>query len=154
MFHFNHFLMLQIPTLLKAIFLSFCLTSSFAADISFSGSTQVCPDTDYTYTASASNVFGARKGAFEWTFWRDNQIIGSIGGIVDCPAQPGTSTSTVTFNWGTVLGPVKIRIRFKGVNDPLCHFTVIWANLRVAFLYARPNSDLIDSWGSHFPKQL
>lgn len=137
----------KLPTSLKAVLFSFCLTSSYAADISFSGETEVCPGTDYTYTASASNAFGARKGAFEWTFWRDNQIIGSFGApIVDCPANPGISTSTVTFNWGTILGSVKIRVRFKGVNDPLCQFNspdVKWVDVNVRVISPGPISGLV-----------
>ncbi len=147
MFHFKPFIMLQkLPTSLKVILFSLCLTSSFAADISFSGETQVCPGQDYSYTASASNIFGSRAGQWEWTFWRNNQIIGSFGYVSDCPPSPGSSSSSVTFNWGNTLGPVKIRIRFKGVNDPLCQFTSAdekWVDVTVRVISPGPISGLL-----------
>lgn len=112
----------KLPNTLLGVLLSLFLTSSYAATISFSGETQVCPGMDYTYTASASDVFGSRKGHFEWTFWRGNTKIHSIGyPIAACPGG-GASSSTVTFNWGTELGARRIEIRFKGMNTPLCDY--------------------------------
>jgi hypothetical protein len=136
----------KLPTSLKVILFSLCATSSFAADISFSGETQVCPGQDYSYTASASNIFGSRAGQWEWTFWRNNQIIGSFGYVSDCPPSPGSSSSSVTFNWGNTLGPVKIRVRFKGVNDPLCQFTSAdekWVDVTVRVISPGPISGLL-----------
>jgi hypothetical protein len=126
---------LQLNLHVKIILLMLVSMAAKAADIDISGPTYVCPDQDYSYTASASNIFGDRKGSFEWTFWRNNQIIGSFGfPIMDCPGGPGSSTSTITFNWGSVSGAVKIRVRFKGVNDILCHFnspSEKWYNVTV-----------------------
>ncbi|MFN7330517.1 MAG: hypothetical protein ACK5UP_13545, partial [Bacteroidota bacterium] len=135
----------KLHTFFKVALLSLCLSPGFAASISFSGETQVCPGQDYTYSASASNLFGSRAGGWEWTFWRNSQLIGSFGYIVDCPSPPGTSTSTVKFNWGNTLGAVKIRIRFKGVNDPLCQFTSPdekWIDVNVRVLSPGPISGL------------
>jgi hypothetical protein len=97
------FMSQKLCTFFKVALLSLCLSPGFAASISFSGETQVCPGQDYTYSASASNLFGSRAGGWEWTFWRNSQLIGSFGYIVDCPSPPGTSTSTVKFNWGNTL---------------------------------------------------
>lgn len=136
----------KLQTSITTVLFLICLTSSFAAEISFTGQTQVCPGQDYTYTASASNIFGARNGAFDWSFWRNNQLIGSFGFLEDCPSLPGTSTSTVTFNWGNVLGPVKIRVRFKGANDPACSFTPPdekWIDVTVRVLSPGPISGLL-----------
>ena len=44
------------------------------------------------------------------------------------------------------MGPVKIRIRFKGVNDPLCHFNspdVKWVDVNVRVLSPGPISGLV-----------
>ena len=136
----------KFPTSLKVIIFSLYATSSFAADISFSGQTEVCPGQDYTYSASASNIFGSRAGEWEWTFWRNNQIIGSFGYVSDCPPSPGSSSSSVIFNWGNTLGLVKIRVRFKGSNDPLCQFTSAdekWIDANVRVLSPGPISGLV-----------
>ena len=94
--------------------------TSFAADISFSGATVVCPGQEETYTASASNAFGSQKGCFLWWFYLNGSQIGVEGGIT-CPCYSQLSTDVVNFTWpSSSTGQGQIKIRFLPTNNALC----------------------------------
>lgn len=128
----------------QKLFLLFFLLSStvFAADLHISGPTEVCPNTDYTYTASASNIFGARNGDFQWKFWHNNQVIAIIG-YIDCDNNSQVSSSTVTFNSGMLTGAFKIEVRFHGRNDIGCGISTESRNVTVRVATPGPISGLL-----------
>jgi hypothetical protein len=110
----------------------FC-SSVEAADLHVSGPNAVCPDQSYTYTASATGTFGARNGDFSWSVWRNGVLIPELTwGVIYCPNGSRQSTSTATFNFGKILGPVRIKVQFLGSNNPICSQTeTVWFDVNV-----------------------
>jgi hypothetical protein len=95
--------------------------NSFSANISISGPTSVCPSVEYSYTATASNVFGSVNGIFEWGFKESNnwQFVGSLSCPVPSSGPGISSSSTISWTWGTA-NPQEIRVRFIPAGNPFC----------------------------------
>jgi hypothetical protein len=105
-------------TLIALALLTSITCSSIAATITITGPTSVCPNVQYTYTASASNAFGSQKGCFSWSFWIDNKIVSSSS-LVSCGSCSGQSSqSTKTFIWNTLSTNAQVKVQFVA-NDQL-----------------------------------
>jgi hypothetical protein len=109
-------------------------TSSLAADLSISGPAEVCPEQTYSFTASASNIFGPRAGSFGWSVWRNGVMIQALS-AADCdPASNSQSSSTMSITFDNNLGMVNIKVQFHGYNDPGCGISTQWYNVNVRVL--------------------
>lgn len=137
----------------RMLMVTLCVsTTGIAADLSITGPTEVCPGQTYSYTASASNVFGARSGSFAWSVWRNGVLIQAISTMY-CPAPAGSqSTNTVSIAFDNTLGMVSLKIQFTGYNDPFCEVSTQWYNVNIRVLapqsIADANGELIICPGS------
>jgi hypothetical protein len=128
----------------KLLLLSLCLLfaiSARSAQVTISGATQVCPNSDnpktdditYTYTAYGSDAFGSVRGCFYWSYYENGQWKG-ITGIPVCNCQNSTSSqSSYTVKWGNTLGPGKVRVVFVPYysTDVSCSDAVAELNVNI-----------------------
>jgi hypothetical protein len=103
------------------VLLAWLSHASFAADITISGPTSVCPGVEYSYTASARNIFGPQDGCFQWTFYLNGVVVGYDGGAT-CPCYRQSDTYTVAFTWPST-GIAQISIQFNAKQDPTCNYS-------------------------------
>ncbi len=92
-----------------------------AATITVSGPTFACPSVSYSYTASATNIFGPQKGCFFLTFKVNGVAVGYAGGI-QCPCSTQNTSYTTNFTWPST-GNFQVAVSFKPFNVPGCDYS-------------------------------
>jgi hypothetical protein len=106
--------------LLIGLIACFC-EMSLAADIDISGPSIVCPNVQVTYTATATNAFGAQGGCFQWIFYVNDQVI-DPGNSLSCDCDSYSNTSSKSFIWNHVSDNAYVRVRFlpRGWPSNIC----------------------------------
>lgn len=92
-----------------------------AADIEITGPKIVCPDIAYTYTASASNIFGARNGCFGMKYWDDGAWVYPQPNFAACDCGSNSSTISYDITW-TTTGNKEIEFWFLPDNNIDCTY--------------------------------
>ncbi|MGK7392738.1 MAG: hypothetical protein ACNS60_20455 [Candidatus Cyclobacteriaceae bacterium M2_1C_046] len=92
-----------------------------AADIEITGPAFACPGVAYTYTASASNVFGARDGCFGMKYWDDGAWVYPEPNFAACGCDSNSSTISYDITW-TTTGNKEIEFWFLPDNNWDCTY--------------------------------
>ncbi len=118
-------------------------TTSYGTNVTISGPTQVCPNQSYTWTASASNSLGSWPGEFQWSLWRNGVSLGQFSGGIHCDNTNNSSNSSATFTMDDVLGPIRIKVQYRGNYMGCISSEEFWYDVNIRVFNPGPISGLL-----------